>query len=658
VTVTSQENRTSAVGEAGTQVVPFTFPILNDADITVYLVVTATGVQTLFVQDTDYELVNNGDSGGTVETKAAAGEDNEIHVIRDTAATQNLDLTVGGGFSSDNQESAYDKNMRITIENKNNLDRTLILPEGESDKDMTLPLLAERANKTMVFDGSGLPSVSDDDIIPGEVSVSPYWVTVLTSVSDITSQISLGILNENDLGSESQFYPPTQSSVKAYVNTQSGIINAVNQAEADPTGVSDSTDAINFALTAADLFGGWEVLLPAGTYLVSGLSINVSNVTLRGSSEGSTTIILADDSDVPAISIANQNNFAIEDITIDGNGINQAAGDGINIQTCNNLRLRNVKIQNTFAYGLHFEDGTIHNVFIDNLKVTNTGSNGIEIKNTSSNNRTMFFNNIVLDDCLDIGFNVRGPIQINGIEIVNLPANDIGINLAVTDGSGLGANYTTVNNFNIRGSSTGTKGIAMGCTYAMVQNGSIDTLATGVSCTGSLNSLSNIIATNCTVGIDFGSAGSSNKLVNSHITTSSVGVQDAADYTLCTNNVIFGSASFDVLVGALSSFSSYMNNKIVDVSDGGTGTRIRNNVDYITESWGTATIGIGTAVTPNIPHGLSAAPTDILITPQTDLADNENWWVDPADIDATNFLIRLANNAGADVDFSWEAKVR
>jgi hypothetical protein len=101
-----------------------------------------------------------------------------------------------------------------------------------------------------------------------------------------------------------------------------------------------------------------------------------------------------------------------------------------------------------------------------------------------------------------------------------------------------------------------------------------------------------------------------------------------------------------------------MNNKIVDVSDGGTGTRIRNNVDYITESWGTATIGIGTAVTPNIPHGLSAAPTDILITPQTDLADNENWWVDPADIDATNFLIRLANNAGADVDFSWEAKVR
>jgi hypothetical protein len=82
--------------------------------------------------------------------------------------------------------------------------------------------------------------------------------------------------------------------------------NAVTDFGADPTGVGDSTTAINTALnydgstppppaTPGGLgFQGLSVYLPAGTYRITGtLYINQSGTTLYGDGPGSTTIMMS-----------------------------------------------------------------------------------------------------------------------------------------------------------------------------------------------------------------------------------------------------------------------------------------------------------------------------------------------------------------------------
>ena len=61
---------------------------------------------------------------------------------------------------------------------------------------------------------------------------------------------------------------------------------------ADPSGQTDSTDAIQATIDAAALAGGGVILLPAGTYKIDGLlTVNASGVVLRG--EGPTLTRLA-----------------------------------------------------------------------------------------------------------------------------------------------------------------------------------------------------------------------------------------------------------------------------------------------------------------------------------------------------------------------------
>ena len=69
MTVSNQTNRTSVVGSgAADQEVPFTFPYAATSDITVYKRVTATGVETLLAETTNYTLTAASDTGGTLTT--------------------------------------------------------------------------------------------------------------------------------------------------------------------------------------------------------------------------------------------------------------------------------------------------------------------------------------------------------------------------------------------------------------------------------------------------------------------------------------------------------------------------------------------------------------------------------------------------------------
>ena len=96
MTVSDQTNRISAVGTGAEQTVSFTFPIVSNDDITVTKRVTATGVETTLAETTDYTVVNNGESGGSITTVSPfVASSAEIHIVRATPKTQILDLVQG-----------------------------------------------------------------------------------------------------------------------------------------------------------------------------------------------------------------------------------------------------------------------------------------------------------------------------------------------------------------------------------------------------------------------------------------------------------------------------------------------------------------------------------------------------------------------------------
>lgn len=101
---------------------------------------------------------------------------------------------------------------------------------------------------------------------------------------------------------------------------------------------------------------------------------------------------------------------------------------------------------------------------------------------------------------------------------------------------------------------------------------------------------------------------------------------------------------------------SFAGNSSGSVNNKQTTSTYRNNVGYVTENVGTATLLNGnTSVT--VAHGLDDTPTIVTITwtenPTNAIGD---WWVDT--IGATNFTLNGVDPGASNLDFMWEAKVR
>jgi len=83
----------------------------------------------------------------------------------------------------------------------------------------------------------------------------------------------------------------------------------------------------------------------------------------------------------------------------------------------------------------------------------------------------------------------------------------------------------------------------------------------------------------------------------------------------------------------------------------GINNKIHNNIGYVTENSGTATIAAGTT-SVTVAHGLAATPTKVLITPRADIGDV---WVSARD--ATNITINCDTAPAADVIVDWYAEI-
>ncbi len=200
MTISNQTNRTSAVGNAAVgQEVPFLFPIEATSELAVISRVITTGVETTLAETTNYTVVIDNGSGGTVTTVTAVASTSEIHIIRNTPFTQTLDLEQGGSFGAESQESAYDRNTKLAIALKDAIDR---IAKG-SDTDPTSaignwPNSIDRKSKVAAWDSAGKPTAITA-VPEGSVAFSGFGETIAEAADASTARGLLELDTDDDV---------------------------------------------------------------------------------------------------------------------------------------------------------------------------------------------------------------------------------------------------------------------------------------------------------------------------------------------------------------------------------------------------------------------------------------------------------------------------
>ena len=170
---------------------------------------------------------------------------------------------------------------------------------------------------------------------------------------------------------------------------------------ADPTGQTDSTTAIQNAINAGSA-AGKAVYIPSGNYDVTAHLI-VNNVTLTGAGEwysvlgGNGVGVFGNFAPTPSTNV-HLSNFAVsgqvnarvdsQDFMGIGGSLQNSTISNVWIQHVqagiwmtgpfNNLKISNVRIQDTVADGINF-DGGVTNSSVTNTYIRNTGDDGIAL---------------------------------------------------------------------------------------------------------------------------------------------------------------------------------------------------------------------------------------------------------------------------------------
>lgn len=148
--------------------------------------------------------------------------------------------------------------------------------------------------------------------------------------------------------------------------------------DADNTGATDATTELQAAIDAAEASTSRKVVeIPAGTYDITGLTIDSANVTLRGAGEG--TILNLTSTTANALSLT-ADGCAVQDLVIQAAGA-QTAGALIRV-TADKCRVSGVTLINPYN-GLDLVS-TADDTVVSNVRITGAVNDSIRVAGTDS----------------------------------------------------------------------------------------------------------------------------------------------------------------------------------------------------------------------------------------------------------------------------------
>ena len=251
MTVSSTNTKNSYSGDGSTTVFTYNFPINSLAELAV-ISRSSLGTETTKTLNSDYTIVDNGASGGSVTFSTAPAASETIVLIRDTNLTQTTDYLANDPFPAETHEAALDKltfqvqEMQEELGRSLKISKTNTMTSTEFTNDAT-----DRALKVFAFDSSGELSVAQE-----LGSFKGNWATATAykqrDIVKDTSTNNVFFVNtsHNSTGSQPLTTNANAAKYSLIVDAASATTSATNAATSE-TNAANSATAASASQTAA-----------------------------------------------------------------------------------------------------------------------------------------------------------------------------------------------------------------------------------------------------------------------------------------------------------------------------------------------------------------------------------------------------------------------
>ena len=176
---------------------------------------------------------------------------------------------------------------------------------------------------------------------------------------------------------------------------------------------------INWAdRTKKNVYLGIGTLLTSDSYRL----VDKDGVNLIGLSRYNSILKLAGGVSDSFVTTLRDTNCSIKNLTVDGNGSNQAAGHCVRLQDSANFKASSVELINGNSYGAGLQGGTITGFVLDDFNITGCGLDGVDIKNYNNDNRDITISNGTVSNFGSVltqqaGIDHRGYVKVSNVTV-------------------------------------------------------------------------------------------------------------------------------------------------------------------------------------------------------------------------------------------------
>jgi hypothetical protein len=284
MTVSTTTNKDRYSGNGTTTSFDTTFKFFNNSEVSV-IYTDASGVDTTWVEDTDYTLTGGSGATGTVTPTTIPASGTTLTILRTLTLTQTLDLVRQGAFDPEAIEAALDKLVMMAQQTSELNDRALVTASTDVAPAAEIPNATTRADKFLKFDSNGDPTAVSS-VTPGSVTISSFAETYLDDATASATLDTLGfttltkgfIAETTSAGARDEIYAASQGA-NVFANTQTWKYNTVVAASnlsPDTGNIYNVTGTTNIN-TIADMGDGTILIL----IFAASLTIAHDNTNMR-----------------------------------------------------------------------------------------------------------------------------------------------------------------------------------------------------------------------------------------------------------------------------------------------------------------------------------------------------------------------------------------